>query len=312
VRRNGNRFRLGQERSLTGKSERPMLPCMKSERCAVETSDDDRVEIHWIEHGDRASSWTVVCVHGLTRNAHDFDRLAQGLAERGARVLAVDVPGRGGSSWLHEPDRYTVPVYAHYLHAWLKLLDLGSVAWVGTSMGGLIGMEIAGRPDSPIDRLVLNDVGAFVPKEALAPIGAYLGLDLVFADLESVERHLRTIHAGFGRHLDDGWWRDLAQHSARRVEGGWRMHYDPAIKQPFARGEATDIDLWPLYGAITCPTLLIRGAESPLLPAAVARRMTETGPRAELVTFLDCGHAPSLAERDQIEVVTDWLRPPAG
>lgn len=280
---------------------------MRSEQCIIETPEDGRIDLHWIEHGDAGAARVVVCVHGLTRNAHDFDRIGQVLAERGARVLAVDVPGRGGSSWLPDPDRYVVPVYAQFLRSWLKALELTEVNWIGTSMGGLIAMEIAGRPDSPIARLVLNDVGALVPKEALAPIGAYLGLDLKFPDLDAVERHLRTIHAGFGRHLDDGWWRELARCSSRAVEGGWRMHYDPAIKQPFTRAEAADIELWPLYEAIACPTLLIRGAESGLLPIAVAEQMATTGPKAELVTFLDCGHAPSLAERDQIEVVADWL-----
>ncbi|HEX2527781.1 MAG TPA: alpha/beta hydrolase [Geminicoccus sp.] len=304
-----NRRRLRDP--LTGTGGRPMLRFMRSERCTLQTPDDGTIELHWLEHSDHAAGQVIVCVHGLTRNAHDFDRIATELALRGARVLAVDVPGRGGSSWLSNPAHYVVPVYADCLRTWLGMLGLSSVDWLGTSMGGLIGMEIAGSVDGPIRRLVLNDIGAFVPKEALAPIGAYLGLDLRFPDLEAVERHLRTIHAGFGRHLDDGWWRDLARWSARKVGHDWRMHYDPAIKLPFTQTEAADIDLWPRYDAIACPTLLLRGAESALLPTSVAQEMTHRGPRAELVTLLDCGHAPSLGERDQIEVVADWLCGPA-
>ena len=280
---------------------------MRSERCTLPTPDDGKIELHWLEHGDASAEQVVVCVHGLTRNARDFDRIASELASRGARVLAVDVSGRGGSTWLADPDRYAVSVYAGHLQAWLAALGLTSVDWLGTSMGGLIGMVVASSDDSPIRRLVLNDVGAFVPKEALAPIGSYLGLDLQFSDLDSVERHLRTIHAGFGRHIDDGWWRDLARHSSRKDGQAWRMHYDPAIKLPFTKLEATDIDLWQLYDRIKCPALLLRGAESGLLPVEVAQEMTRRGPQAELATLLDCGHAPSLAERDQIEVVADWL-----
>jgi len=282
---------------------------MRSERRTVATEVEGPIELHWLEHGDPSAPQVVVCVHGLTRNAHDFDRIAAAMARRGARVLAVDVPGRGGSAWLRDPEHYAVPVYAAILRTWLQELGLNEVAWLGTSMGGLIGMVVAAGPDSPIGRLVLNDVGAFVPKEALSPIGAYLGLDLKFADLEAVERHLRTIHAGFGRHLDDGFWRELARRSARPAGDGpgWRMHYDPAIRLPFQRQEAADIDLRELWAAISCPTLLVRGAESPLLPAAIAQEMTRTGPRAELVTFMDCGHAPSLAEPEQIEQVADWL-----
>ncbi len=280
---------------------------MRNERLTIASPEDGQIELHWIEHGDPAAAQVVVCVHGLTRNAHDFDRIAIAMAERGARVLAVDVPGRGGSSWLADPMRYAVPVYAQHLRRWLQALGLAEVAWLGTSMGGLIAMEVAGREASPIRRLVLNDIGASVPKEALAPIGAYLGLDLKFPDLEAAERHLRTIHAGFGRHLDDLYWRELARRSTRQADGGWRMHYDPAIKLPFTRIEAADIDAWPLYRQIACPTLLLRGAESPLLPVAVAQEMTVTGPRAELVTFMDCGHAPSLAEPEQIDTVADWL-----
>ena len=280
---------------------------MRSEAASIHTLEDGRVDLHWIEHGDPRAERTVVCVHGLTRNAHDFDLVADAMARLGARILAVDVPGRGGSSWLNDPNRYVVPVYADLLKRWLDLIGLTRTAWIGTSMGGLIGMAIAAREDSPIDRLVLNDIGAYVPKEALAPIGLYLGLDLAFVDLAAVERHLRTIHAGFGRHLDDGWWRELARQSARPSGSGWRLHYDPAIRVPFVATPVDDIDLWQLYETIRCPTLVIRGADSALLPREVAERMAGTGPRADLVTFLDCGHAPSLAEEGQMEVVADWL-----
>ena len=273
----------------------------------IRTLAANHVDLHWIEHGDPASSHRIVCVHGLTRNAHDFDRLGRALAKRGALVLAVDVPGRGQSSWLDEPMKYVTQVYADVLHSWMEATGASAVDWVGTSMGGMIGMEVAGRSDSPIARLVLNDIGAWVPAAALAPIEGYLGLDLSFEDLDAAERHLRAIHAGFGRNLDDAWWQALARHSTRLVEGRWRMHYDPAIRLPFAKAGGANLDLWALYKTVHCPTLLIRGADSMLLPAAVAEAMTLTGPKAELLTFEGCGHAPSLAEPDQISAIANWL-----
>jgi pimeloyl-ACP methyl ester carboxylesterase len=259
-----------------------------------------------VEWGDLQAERVVFCVHGLTRNARDFDALATELAARGARVLALDVAGRGRSDWLPEPRHYDVSLYAAQVAALLRRLGLARVDWVGTSMGGLIGITLAGQDDPPIARLVLNDIGAFVPASALAPIKAYLGLDLRFASLDELEQHLRLIHAGFGD-LSDEQWRHLARHSARPDGDGYRMHYDPQIKMPFAEGEAADIDLWDVWERIRCPCLLLRGGESQILPADVAQAMTRRGPGAELVTFEGVGHAPALMDNGQIGTVARWL-----
>ncbi len=269
------------------------------------------LDLACVEWGDPNAPRTVLCIHGLTRNARDFDALAQALADAGARVIAVDVAGRGQSRWLDDPARYAAPTYVGHIAALLAALGLAEVDLVGTSMGGIIGMGLAARLDparpAPIRRLVLNDVGGFVPRAALEPIAAYLGVPpRLFADIAALEAHLRQIHAPFGP-LSDAEWAHLARHSARPAIGGFVLHYDPRIAAPFLAGAAADIDLWPLYDAIACPTLVLRGAESILLPADVALAMTRRGPRAELVTFQGVGHAPALMAPDQIQAVRRFL-----
>ena len=263
------------------------------------------LRLAFTDWGSPAAERTVVCVHGLTRNGRDFDILAQRLSRK-ARVLCFDIAGRGGSGWLAEPARYAVPIYCQHLRLALRRLGVEAFDWVGTSMGGLIGMGLAWLPGTPIRRLVLNDVGPLVPKAALQVIERYLGLDISFADLDALEAHLRQIHAPFGP-LTDPQWRHLAIHSSRRDGGAWRLHYDPDIRQPFVGAEQADIDIWPVYDAIACPTLLIRGADSLLLLPETAQAMTERGPKATLVTVTGAGHAPALMADDQVETIAGWL-----
>ncbi|MGF1475073.1 MAG: alpha/beta fold hydrolase [Geminicoccaceae bacterium] len=267
---------------------------------------DAKIGLRILVWGEPKGKPPVVCVHGLTRNARDFDPLAVALSTE-RQVICPDVAGRGQSDWLADPDHYQVPVYASHLLALLAQLDLDEVDWVGTSMGGLIAMEIAASERSPIRRLVLNDVGPFVPYASLELIKHYLGLDLRFPDIEAIENHFRFIHAGFGD-LTAEQWRNLAEHSSRPLsDGGYALAYDPLIREPFIAGVREDIDVWHLYDRITCPTLVLRGAESELLSAEVAQAMTERGPKAELVTFAEIGHAPALMDPEQIGVVRDFL-----
>ena len=263
------------------------------------------LRLHYTEWGDASAGRTVLCVHGLTRNARDFDELAAALAER-ARVICVDVAGRGRSDWLPEPAEYRVDIYARHLRRFLDLLGVRQVDWVGTSMGGLIGMVMAAEDGLLIERLVLNDIGPFVPKTALDIIKAYLGLDLLFPNLEALEQHLRLIHASFGP-LTDEQWAHLARHSSRAVPGGVRLIYDPAIRVPFAEATTTDMDIWDIYDRISCTTLVLRGESSVLLLAGTAEAMTQRGPRPQLVTFAGVGHAPALMAPDQIEAVRRFL-----
>jgi pimeloyl-ACP methyl ester carboxylesterase len=264
------------------------------------------IELGYVDWGRADAAKVAVCVHGLTRNARDFDRLARALVERDYRVVAVDVVGRGRSSWLADPKGYVVPTYVGHLSRFLELMSLRGVDWIGTSMGGIIGMALAAAENTPIHRLVLNDIGPFVPREALLNIQTYLGLDLAFASVEELEQHLRMVHSGFGR-LEDDEWRHLAEHGSRQDAQGWRLHYDPAIRIPYSDLTGDDIDLWSIWDRISCPTLVLRGAQSNLLTEATAAEMARRGPKVTLVTIQEAGHAPALMATDQIATILRWL-----
>lgn len=262
------------------------------------------VDLRWAEWGP-AEGAPVVCVHGLTRTGRDFDILARALAEDGRRVICPDIPGRGLSSWLPDGHLYAVPTYLAVLGPLLG--GLGRFDWVGTSMGGLIGMALASLPGHGLGRLVLNDVGAEIPAAALAGIGAYLGASPDFADVAALEAHLRVIHAGFGA-LSPAEWRHLAETSARMTPAGRvALHYDPAIAVPMQGAAPADVVLWPLWEQVSAPVLLLRGEQSPLLSAVTAARMASK-PGATLVTIPGCGHAPALMDPEQTGLIRGFLR----
>lgn len=266
----------------------------------------EEVELAYLDWGEPAAERRVLCVHGVTRNAHDFDVLAAALAEHGARVIAVDMVGRGASSWLDDAEGYQIEVYIAQLTQFIEKLDLAPFDWIGTSMGGLIGMVFAASDNSPIKTLVINDIGPFVPKSALDQIITYLGLDLHFADIDEVERHLRFIHAPFG-HLTDAQWRALAEHGSKRSDGGYRLTYDPRVREQFKAAAESDIELWEIWDNIKCPTYILRGNESNILTFATAEAMKQRGPKADVATFSGVGHAPALMSNDQIFTVRRWL-----
>jgi pimeloyl-ACP methyl ester carboxylesterase len=260
------------------------------------------------EWGDPANPRVVICVHGLTRNGRDFDALAQALAPY-FRVLCPDVVGRGRSDWLaHKPD-YGYPLYLSDVTALIARADADSVLWVGTSMGGLIGMMLAAQPKNPIRKLVVNDVGPLIPKAALERLARYVGKAPRCADLDQFEAYLRQVCAPFGP-LTDAQWQHLASTSVQRDDdGSFGPAYDPAIAAAFA-GELQDVVLWPVWDAITCPTLALRGTQSDLLLRETAEQMTQRGPKAKLKEFEGIGHAPALMAVDQIEAVRDFLLSP--
>ena len=263
---------------------------------------------------ERAPRRVVICVHGLTRNGRDFDFLAAALAEAGCLVVCPDMVGRGMSDWLAAPEGYGLPQYCADVTALIARLEVERVDWVGTSMGGLIGMTLAAQAKTPIGRVVINDIGPFIPKAAIERIAAYAGSDPRFADLAEAEAYLREVHAPFL--LSDAQWRHLAEHSVRPAdddaagEGGGkrlRFHYDPAIVASFGAEPYEDIDLWPIWDAIGQNVLVLRGAESDLLLAETAAEMARRGPMAKVVEIPGCGHAPGLMDPQQITLVRDWL-----
>lgn len=287
---------------------------------------------YW-EWGRGDASHVVVCVHGLSRQGRDFDVLAQALVERSGgavRVICPDVVGRGRSDWLADPQGYQVPAYAMDMVALLAHLQptTRTLDWVGTSMGGLIGLAVFGHVPSadsgapagvnvgtlPLRRLVLNDVGPTIQWEALARIGAYLGQVVRFESLQQAADAMLLISSTFGPHTP-AQWLELSRHMVKPVPGSSSavtLHYDPAIAVPFgavtqesaAQGEAM---LWALYDGIRAQTLLLRGAQSDLLSPQTARMMTERGPKARLVEFAGVGHAPTLVAADQVDAVTSFL-----
>ncbi|MFG6433608.1 alpha/beta fold hydrolase [Roseateles sp. LYH14W] len=270
---------------------------------------------YWEWAGPSADAPVLVCVHGLSRQGRDFDALARVMSSR-YRVVCPDVVGRGRSDWLRQPGGYQIPAYVCDMVALLARLDVGQVDWVGTSMGGLIGLGLASlpRPDgapSPIRRLVLNDVGPAIQFEALQRIGSYLGKAPRFVSLADGAAYLRSIASGFGPHTDEEWLA-LSAPLFREEGGELKLHYDPAIALPFAAvtpevAAAGEAALWAAYDSLTCPTLLIRGAESDLLSSDTARAMTQRGPGARLVELPGIGHAPTLVHDDQIAIVKDFL-----
>lgn len=261
--------------------------------------------VAFAEWGGRGSP-ALLCVHGLTRNGRDFDEVASALRSR-YRVVCPDLPGRGRSEWLSNPLDYSYPVYLSDLNALLARLDVEAVDWLGTSLGGILGMMAAAQPGSPVRRLILNDVGPFIPRAALARIATYVGEAPLFRDVAEAESFLRTIHAPFGPLTDDQWARLAARSVERLSDGRFRLAYDPALAVAVGIFPVPDFQMWAIWDQIRCPVLLLRGGESDLLPAEVAREMQHRGPAVELVEFPGVGHAPALMAEEQISVIREWL-----
>ena len=268
---------------------------------------------YW-EWGDRANPRVLVCVHGLTRQGRDFDTLARALSAH-YRVVCPDVVGRGRSGRLADPMGYQVPQYVADMVTLLARLDAQTVDWVGTSMGGLIGLGLAAQKGAPLRRLVLNDVGPNIEPVALQRIGTYLGLPVRWPTLQAAADAMWAVSQGFGPHTPEQWLALTEPQVVRDADGQYRPRYDPAIAVPFGAmtpelAQAAQALLWQAWDSLTLPTLLIRGADSDLLSAATAKAMTERGPRARLVQFDGVGHAPTLVQPDQVAVVTDFLLAP--
>ncbi len=266
----------------------------------------------YTEWGDPDNPKVLVCVHGLTRNGRDFDALAQVLSDD-YRVVCPDVVGRGRSDWLGVKSDYGFPQYVADMVTLIARLNVDSVHWVGTSMGGLIGMSLASLPRTPIQRMLLNDVGPVITASSLERIGLYTGRAPRFESMEAAEAYIREISAPFGK-LSDAQWHHLTKYSVRPVEGGFAMVYDPALGDAFRNQPTPDVDLWSIYDAIRCPLMVIRGETSDLLARETVAEMATRGPRARSAEIANVGHAPMLMDEAQIRIVREFLldEAPAG
>ncbi|MGH8679385.1 MAG: alpha/beta fold hydrolase, partial [Burkholderiales bacterium] len=254
--------------------------------------------VHYYEWGRADNPRVLMCVHGLTRTGRDFDELAKALSHK-YRVICPDVIGRGKSAWLTHKEDYGYPLYCSNMAALIARSAAVSVDWVGTSMGGIIGMLLAAQPSNPIRRLVVNDVGPHIPKSALERLKIYVGKAPKFDSIEDAEAYVRQVSAHFGE-LTDPQWRHLTETAIRQSEDGkWGLVYDPALAHAFS-GPLEDVNLWPFWDQVQCPTLVLRGASSDLLLEQTAREMTQRGPKARLIEFDEIGHAPMLMSEEQI------------
>jgi pimeloyl-ACP methyl ester carboxylesterase len=255
----------------------------------------------YLEWGDPGNDRVVVCVHGLSRCARDFDRLARAL-----------VVGRGLSGRLKNPMLYGVPQYVSDMFTLLARVKAKRLMWFGTSMGGLIGMGIAAQDESPIERLILNDVGPKIEAASLVRIAGYLGKAPVFASFEAAVDYVEVVSASFGRHSRDE-WRELTRHIVRETPAGWVAHYDPAIAIPFAavtpeQAAAGEAALWQAWAAIKAKTLVVRGAQSDLLSRETLTQMLATNSKASSVEIAEVGHAPSFMHADQIQIAAQFFK----
>jgi len=264
---------------------------------------------YW-EWGDAANPRVLVCVHGLSRQGRDFDTLARALSVD-YRVVCPDVVGRGQSDWLADAAGYQIAAYVADMVTLLGRLDARELHWVGTSMGGLIGLGLSALAGTPVRKLVLNDVGPTINYQGIVRIASYLGAPLHWRSVDEAADYMLGISKGFGPHTREQWLA-LTRPMLKAQGEGFVPHYDPAIALPFrtvtpeiaAAGEAA---LWASYDRVTCPVLLLRGADSDLLTSATALAMTLRGPRAQLREFAGVGHAPTLVAADQVGAVREFL-----
>ncbi len=271
-------------------------------------------QMSYKEWGDAANPRVLICAHGVTRVGDDFDVLARAMSGQ-FRVICPDVVGRGRSGRLLNPQLYRIPQYVSDMVALIARVtdhNDGKVTWFGTSMGGLIGMGLASLPGTPIQRLLLNDIGPTLDPTALQRIGDYIAQDMRFPSFDVAARFVRDVSLTFGQHTDEEWHKLASDVLREDGDGHWVRHYDMGLAEPFrsATPESTKTDeaaLWSAYDAIRCPTLLVRGADSDLLSRETAAMMTARGPKARLIEVPNVGHAPTFLHEDQIALVRDFL-----
>lgn len=287
-------------------------------------SEEGFHRIAYTEWGTTTSdSSAVVCVHGLTRNSRDFDALANYLSSQGHHVFCPDVVGRGDSDWLKNASQYNFKRYLTDMNILISRTGAKHIDWVGTSMGGLIGIMMAALPNTPIRHLILNDVSPQVPIQALWHLAKYVGKDPVFATKEQAKAYYKTVYAEFGD-LTEEQWDYFTDHSVtEQAPGVFISKLDPNIHEPkfcwqtikdffchphkALEGILFDVDLWEFWKSIQCPVLVIRGQRSNLLLPEHIHKMKRTHSQVDLLEIENAGHAPALLDPDQHEAIRSWL-----
>jgi pimeloyl-ACP methyl ester carboxylesterase len=274
-------------------------------------SQNGQHKIYYNDWGPKDGN-PIICVHGLTGNGHDFDFLAEDLIKQGHRMICVDMPGRGRSDFHEDPLLYNYDQYMDDLHSLLVNLGLedpNSVDWLGVSLGGLLGIRMAGMENSPIKRLIINDVGPVVPVAALDYIHTVISKKYYFDTIADMEKKLRETRGLTWGPMKDEHWHHMAEHNARGLpDGRITYSYDPQIAVVFENSPIGDVDLWKHWGDIQCPVMLIQGADSLLLTDEIIADMRKSGPDFDLCVFEGCGHVPSLWADNQIEAIRSWLK----
>jgi pimeloyl-ACP methyl ester carboxylesterase len=293
---------------MLSKMNQSIQPVLKSVQCLSPAGLHKMVYKEW---GNPDNPKVLVCVHGLARVSDDFDNMARALCDV-YRVVCPDVVGRGRSGWLRNSQFYQVPQYVSDMVTLLARLNAETVHWFGTSMGGLIGMGMASLNDSPIRKLVLNDVGPRVNPIAIARIRDYIGQPVRFPGFEEAVQYIKMLSQSFGLHTDEEWRKFAADVLRQDKDGNWTLHYDPAISVPIKALTPESIQqaeamAWVAYDAISCPTLLVRGMESDLTSIETAREMAARGPKAKVAELLGVGHAPTFVHADQIAIARNFL-----
>ncbi len=259
------------------------------------------------EWGDAKNARVVICAHGLSRNGRDFDVLADALASD-FRILCPDVPGRGESDWFASADHYTIPHYIQAMNAMLTDLGVSTYDWVGTSMGGLIGMVMAATPGSKMRRFVINDIGPVIERASLDRIASYVGKTPLFPTYMSLFEAVQPINVTFGPLTDEQKHHMVKTSVQERADGQWEFKTDPKIGDAFRAGLAQpSADMWPLWSAVKQPILILRGVNSDLLSAVTLEKMVATHPDAKAITIADTGHAPMIMDEPTVAAVKQFL-----
>jgi len=287
-------------------------PSLKSVQCS---SPAGLHRVAYKEWGDPQNPKVLVCVHGVTRVGDDFDHLARALCDR-YRVICPDIVGRGRSERLRDPSHYVIPQYVADMVTLIARVtapgDAREVHWLGTSMGGLIGMVLASLEGTPISRMLVNDIGPVLDQGAMQRIGEYIGQDIRFPSFEAGAQYVKAVSMSFGPHTEEEWFKLSSDVLRQEPDGQWVRHYDLGLAQPFKaitpeRAAGEEAQLWAAWDAIRCPTLLVRGQQSDLLSRETAAEMTARGPKPRLVEIPGVGHAPTFIQESQIAIAREFF-----